>query len=112
MKKIDFREGAGARRAVDAARRLCARVSRDSSPRRRRRQRTGQRSDATRPPHAPEAEMGTPVLVGEGRKGKDVDALVRAAVDLGLQFGSDGIQGLLEVRVVAAAMGLLQPLPG
>ena len=56
--------------------------------------------------------MGTPVLVGEGRKGKDVDALVRAAVDLGLQFGSDGIQGLLEVRVVAAAMGLLQPLPG
>ena len=70
------------------------------------------RHGSARAGRAPEAEMGTPVLVGEGRKGKDVDALVRAAVDLGLQFGSDGIQGLLEVRVVAAAMGLLQPLPG
>ena len=56
--------------------------------------------------------MGTPVLVGEGRKGKDVDALVRAAVDLGLQFGSDGIQRLLKVRVVAATVRLLEAFPG
>ena len=70
------------------------------------------RQDSARTGRAPEAEMGTPVLVGEGRKGKDVDALVRAAVDLGLQFGSDGIQGLLEVRVVTATVRLLQPLPG
>ena len=101
--------GAGARDAVDAARRLCARVSRDSSPRRRRRQRTGQRSDATRPPPI-NKQMGTPVLVGEGRRGKA--PLVGAAVDLGLQFGSDGIQRLLEVRVVATTVRLLEPLPG
>ena len=70
------------------------------------------RHGSARAGRAPEAEMGTPVLVGAGRKGNQRPALVRAAVDLGLQFGSDGIQGLLEVRVVAAAMGLLQPLPG
>ena len=60
----------------------------------------------------PTTQLGTPVLVGAGRKGNQRPALVGAAVDLGLQFGSDGIQRLLEVRVVAAAMGLLQPLPG
>ena len=55
---------------------------------------------------------GNPRLSGGQGEGKAPTPLVRAAVDLGLQFGSDGIQGLLEVRVVAAAMGLLQPLPG
>ena len=74
----------------------------DKEPRRHGSARTGR---------APEAEMGTPVLVGAGRKGNQRPALVRAAVDLGLQFGSDGIQGLLEVRVVTTPMGLLQPLP-
>ena len=88
--------------AIDAARRLCAgplveHHSLASSARTRR---------------APEAEMGTPVLVGAGRKGNQRPALVGAAVDLGLQFGSDGIQGLLEVRVVTTAMGLLEAFPG
>ena len=99
--------GAGAR-DVDAARRLCPGVAGELVEQNS----LASSARAGRAPGAPSTEMGTPVLVGEGRKGKDVDALVRAAVDLGLQFGSDGIQGLLEVRVVAAAMGLLQPLPG
>ena len=71
-----------------------------------------QRSDATRPPHAPEAEMGTPVLVGAGRKGNQRPALVRAAVDLGLELRRHGIQGLLEVRVVATTVRLLEAFPG
>ena len=61
---------------------------------------------------APEAEMGTPVLVGAGRKGNQRPALVRAAVDLGLELRRDGIQGLLEVGVVTTAMGLLEAFPG
>ena len=73
---------------------------------------TRQRSDGTRPRRAVDRNMGTPVLVGAGRKGNQRPALVRAAVDLGLQFGSHGIQRLLEVRIVAATVRLLQPLPG
>ena len=59
-----------------------------------------------------EAEMGTPVLVGaRGREGA-TQRLVSAAVDLGLELRRDGIQGLLEVGVVATTVRLLQPLPG
>ena len=75
----------------------------DKEPRRHGSARTGR---------APEAEMGTPVLVGaRGGKGA-TQRLVGAAVDLGLELRRDGIQGLLEVRVVAATVRLLQPLPG
>ena len=70
------------------------------------------RHGSARTARAPEAEMGTPVLVGAGRKGNQRRALVGAAVDLGLQFGSDGIQGLLEVGVVTTPMGLLEAFPG
>ena len=73
---------------------------------------TRQRSDGTRPRRAVDRNMGTPVLVGAGRKGNQRPALVRAAVDLGLQFGSDGIQGLLEVRVVTTTVRLLEAFPG
>ena len=97
-----FRElGAGARDAIDAARRLCAgplveHHSLASSAR------TGR----------PEAEMGTPVLVGAGRKGNQRPALVRAAVDLGLELRRHGIQRLLEVRVVTTTVRLLEAFPG
>ena len=94
--------GAGARDAVDAARRLCAGplVEHHSL------------ASSARTGRAPEAEMGTPVLVGaRGGKGA-TQRLVGAAVDLGLELRRDGIQRLLEVRIVAATVRLLQPLPG
>ena len=66
------RHGGGAR-ARETARH--AANNDDKEPRRHGSARTG------RPP---EAEMGTPVLLGAGRKGNQRPALVRAAVDLGL----------------------------
>ena len=66
----------------------------------------------TRPRHAVDAEMGTPVLVG-ARGGKGATRrLVRAAVDLGLELRRDGIQGLLEVRVITTTVRLLEAFPG
>ena len=94
---------AGARDAIDAARRLSPGVAGEL---------VEQHSDATRPRRAVDAEMGTPVLVGaRGRESVSQRRLVRAAVDLGLELRRDGIQGLLEVRVVAATVRLLEPLP-
>ena len=110
MKKIDFRE-VRVPEAPSTRRGDCVPGCRgtvlhaaddDKEPR---------RHGSARTRRAPEAEMGTPVLVGAGRKGNQRPALVRAAVDLGLQFGSHGIQRLLEVRVVATPMRLLEALP-
>ena len=112
-KNVMLRElGAGARDAVDAARRPCpggvagqlvveqrspdnhAALGQDAPPARRR-------------------NNGNPRLNGGGEGGRGTRRqLVGAAVDLGLQFGSDRVERLLEVRVVAATMRLLQPLPG
>ena len=103
--------GAGARDAVDAARRPCpggvagqlvveqrspdnhAALGQDAPPARRR-------------------NNGNPRLNGGGEGGRGTRRqLVGAAVDLGLELRRDGIQGLLEVRVVAATVRLLEPLP-
>ena len=66
----------------------------------------------TRPRRAPEAEMGTPVLVGaRGGKGA-TQRLVRAAVDLGLKLRRDRVERLLEVRIITTTMGLLEAFPG
>ena len=113
-KNVMLRElGAGARDAVDAARRPCpggvagqlvveqhspdnhAALGRDA-PQARRRRRNGN----------PRLSGGQ----GEGMRHHQ-RRLVRAAVDLGLELRRDGIQGLLEVRVVAATVRLLEPLP-
>ena len=98
-----FRElGAGARDAIDAARRLCAGplVEHHSL------------ASSARTGRAPDAEMGTPVLVGAGRKGNQRPALVGAAVDLGLELRRHGIQGLLEVGIITTAVRLLEAFPG
>ena len=64
------------------------------------------------PPARRRRRNGNPRLSGgQGREGRH-QRLVRAAVDLGLELRRHGIQGLLEVRVVAATVRLLQPLPG
>ena len=70
------------------------------------------RHGSARAGRAPEAEMGTPVLVGAGRKGNQRPALVRAAVDLGLELRRDGIQGLLEVGIITTTVRLLEAFPG
>ena len=41
-------------------------------------------------------------MVGAGGREGATQRLVRAAVDLGLQFGSDRVERLLEVGVIAA----------
>ena len=72
-----------------------------------------QRSDGTRPRHAVDAKMGTPVLVGaRGRESVSQRRLVRAAVDLGLELRRDRVERLLEVRIITTTVRLLQPLPG
>ena len=54
--------GAGARDAVDAARRLCPGVAGELVEQ-------NSLASSARTGRAPEAEMGTPVLVGAGRRG-------------------------------------------
>ena len=98
---------AGAQDAIDAARRLSPGVAGELVEQNS----LASSARAGRAPGAPSTEMGTPVLVGaRGREGA-TQRLVRAAVDLGLELRRHGIQGLLEVRVVATTVRLLQPLP-
>ena len=73
---------------------------------------TKKEDPATDEPPARRRRNGNPRLSGgQGREGRH-RRLVRAAVDLGLELRRDGIQRLLEVRVVATTVRLLQPLPG
>ena len=111
MKKIDFRE-VRVPEAPSTRRGDCVPGCRgtvlhaaddDKEPRRHGSARTGR---------APEAEMGTPVLVGaRGREGRHT-RLVRAAVDLGLELRRDRVERLLEVRVVTTTVRLLEAFPG
>ena len=100
--------GAGAR-DVDAARRLCPGVAGELVEQNS----LASSARAGRAPGAPSTEMGTPVLVGaRGGKGASTKRLVGAAVDLGLQFGSDRVERLLEVRIITTTVRLLEAFPG
>ena len=107
MKKIDFRE-VRVRETTSTRHGGRARASRDRSSSTT----SWQAALGRDAPPARRNVHGNPRLSGGQGEGKAPTPLVRAAVDLGLQFGSDGVQGLLEVRVVATTVRLLEAFPG